>query len=227
MRAAVVAALVTAFLAGAGSARAEPYHIVFSADRDGDRDLYAASVNGDGAVAITRNAQDDVGALLSPDRRSIALKRGPNLVLLEPGARERVIARGLPQAWSPDGRQLAFVAAPKYELRILDLVRGRTRQVTHWGHGAWFPSWSPNGRQIAFEDADGSAFIVDLATGRRTAIGLSDEFSPIWSPTGFDVAYAGERDNFLSAVTVISPHEKPFVIQGDWPDWSPGGRELA
>ena len=111
MRPAFVAAMVAAAAAGMPGAAAlaappAPYHLLFSADRDGDLDVYAASVDGRGAVAVTHNSVKDTEPLLAPDGRSVAVRRGPDVLVLSHG-QARVVAQGEPGAWSPDGRRLA------------------------------------------------------------------------------------------------------------------------
>lgn len=55
-------------------------------------------------------------------------------------------------AWSPDGRQLAFVrlADGKPQIFIISLEGGEPVQFTHFKYGAGTPKWSPNGKQILF-----------------------------------------------------------------------------
>ncbi len=55
-------------------------------------------------------------------------------------------------AWSPDGKQLAFVRAAdgKTQLFLLPLDGGEAIQLTKFKYGAFNPKWSPNGKQILF-----------------------------------------------------------------------------
>ena len=55
-------------------------------------------------------------------------------------------------AWSPDGRQLAFVrvADGKPQVFLLSLDGGEAVQLTKYKYGAGTPRWSPDGRQILF-----------------------------------------------------------------------------
>jgi len=54
----------------------------------------------------------------------------------------------LPAA-SPDGRYLAYVThSLSYEIQLLDLTRGETRQLTS-GHGAYRPRWSRDSKRLA------------------------------------------------------------------------------
>lgn len=55
-------------------------------------------------------------------------------------------------AWSPDGKQLAFVRTvdSKPQVFILSLDGGEPIQLTKFKYGASSPKWSPDGKQIAF-----------------------------------------------------------------------------
>ncbi|MDF2190874.1 S9 family peptidase [Paraflavitalea sp. CAU 1676] len=55
-------------------------------------------------------------------------------------------------AWSPDGRQLAFVRAAdgKSQIFLLSLDGGEAVQLTKFKYGAAAPVWSPDGKQLLF-----------------------------------------------------------------------------
>ncbi|MCZ2458427.1 MAG: S9 family peptidase [Chitinophagales bacterium] len=55
-------------------------------------------------------------------------------------------------AWSPDGKQLAFVrtAEGKPQIFLLSMDGGEAIQLTHFRYGASGPKWSPDGKQILF-----------------------------------------------------------------------------
>ena len=58
-------------------------------------------------------------------------------------------------AWSPDGRQLAFVRPidDKPQVFVMPADGGEARQLTRYKHGATAPQWSPDGRQVLFSSA--------------------------------------------------------------------------
>lgn len=55
-------------------------------------------------------------------------------------------------AWSPDGKQLAFVRAVdgKPQIFLLPIDGGEAMQLTKHKYGAGSPKWSPDGRQLLF-----------------------------------------------------------------------------
>ena len=78
------------------------------------------------------------------------------MVSTEPGAVPRQLTfskEGASQpAWSPDGKQLAFVRTVdgKTQIFILSFAGGEPMQLTKFKYGAAAPRWSPDGKQIAF-----------------------------------------------------------------------------
>jgi len=60
-------------------------------------------------------------------------------------------------AWSPDGKQLAFVrlAEGRPQVFLLSLDGGEAIQLTKFRYGAGTPQWSPDGKQILFSSSIG------------------------------------------------------------------------
>ncbi len=58
-------------------------------------------------------------------------------------------------AWSPDGKQLAFVRAVdgKPQVFILSFEGGEPMQLTKFKYGAGAPKWSPDGKKILFSSS--------------------------------------------------------------------------
>ena len=78
------------------------------------------------------------------------------VVSTQPGAMPRQLTfskEGASQpAWSPDGKQLAFVRTVdgRPQIFILSFIGGEAMQLTKFKYGAATPRWSPDGKQIAF-----------------------------------------------------------------------------
>jgi dipeptidyl aminopeptidase/acylaminoacyl peptidase len=77
--------------------------------------------------------------------------------------KELTIKEGASQpAWSPDGKQLAFVRAVdgKPQVFILSFEGGEAIQFTHFRYGAGAPKWSPDGTKILFNSNIGLEELV-------------------------------------------------------------------
>jgi dipeptidyl aminopeptidase/acylaminoacyl peptidase len=99
-------------------------------------------------------------------------------------------------AWSPDGKQLAFVRAVdgKPQVFILSLDGGEPVQFTHYKYGAGTPKWSPDGRSILF------SFNLHMAELLRDSMLNPGHALPAWPFEGAGL----ERNENLSAI-----HAKP------------------
>lgn len=146
-----------------------------------------------------------------------------NVWLWAPDGVHQVTSGGndLQPAWSPDGRQIAYVAGgPGFsDIVVLDVESGQARRLTqHRGtrpqNGSWAfrPAWSPDGRQIAYV-SDAATYHPALwlvnadGTGRRQitayANGRGGVDGPAWTPDGKTIiltAYPMEGPAQLFAV---------------------------
>jgi TolB protein len=98
------------------------------------------------------------------------------------------------------------------------------------------PAWSPRGRQVAFistRSGEPEVWLADLdQTGEGRFINLSRnaeslESHPAWAPDGSSLAWATVAGGFHSLV-VWEPGqgEGRSPGSGDWPVWSPDGRQI-
>ena len=97
------------------------------------------------------------------------------------GENERILVSSprplMSPAWSPDGRQLAYVAfAPdaSSEVHVVDLQSGQSRiLIQRQGAINSAPAFSPDGRRLAYTSSrDGAAniYVLDLRTGRSQQV---------------------------------------------------------
>jgi Tol biopolymer transport system component len=149
-------------------------------------------------------------------------------------------------AWSPDGRQIAFVSDDKLYVMNPD---GSNKIELPLPKGArpYEPTWSPDGDRIAFWDpikgglymtyTDGSGTLRELST-----LGLPPQSAerPVWSPEGSEIAFMGGATQFgrqWSDIYVmnVSPEGDTSELrritdhpleEGE-PSWSPDGTEIA
>jgi Tol biopolymer transport system component len=101
---------------------------------------------------------------------------------------------GLPH-WSPDGRQIAFVArqaGKPWKIFLVSAQGGSTEELLAENFNEVDPSWSPDGTHLAYGRLATSTapeveaiFVVDLKTRQVSTVPGSDGlFSPRWSPQG-------------------------------------------
>jgi Tol biopolymer transport system component len=99
----------------------------------------------------------------------------------EPGAQPRQLTsakEGASQpAWSPDGRQLAFVRTveEKPQVFVMAADGGEARQLTRFKYGATAPKWSPDGKQVLFAAA------IPLRELLRDSLLNASKALPQWS----------------------------------------------
>jgi hypothetical protein len=101
-------------------------------------------------------------------------------------------------SWSPDGRQLAYVAYAQgdEEIEIFDLASGDVvRRIRARGvESISDPSWSPDGTRLAFSGNVGGVadlYVVELASGelRQLTRGRAAELQPTWTPDSRSIVY--------------------------------------
>jgi Tol biopolymer transport system component len=144
-------------------------------------------------------------------------------------------------AWSPDGRELAYVAGGYLSTR--SVASGGQRNLASVGERfSAGPKWSPRGNRLALmlDSAAGETtrlVVLDRTGGHRHVIeqNVLPFQVPQWSPDGRRIAYltVSGRDG-VPAIAVIRPDGggRRVVRRGipDQPDalsWSPDGRRIA
>ena len=178
-------------------------------------------MNGDGShpLRLTRNTTDDLGAVWSPDGKTIAfygvqftpdssgqLVAGPPQIFLidvatrvqRPLVNERgVTVQGRFPSWSPDGLTIGFdTAGPGSNIAVINLDGTAFKQLTHEASARSIrPDWSPDGRKIAF------------ARG----------------PNGNEQIYVMNADG-SNVVRLTDPDSGG---NANAPDWSPDGRRIV
>jgi TolB protein len=193
-------------LAGATEAGAQSTGtVVFSSNREGDLELYAASVGGERVAQLTRNRIAD----------------GPCCLQTEPSV-------------SPDGTKVAFTRIRDFTnlLYVVDLATGAASQAAS-GEAFEF-DWSPDSRSLVFRGEEGSGgfqlFVVELGRpdAARRVTSAGNNASPAWSPDGSMIAF--NRDLELWVANADGSSERRLSPLG-WSTfslaWSPDGRKLA
>ncbi len=152
-------------------------------------------------------------------------------------------------AWSPDGKQLAFISPCKlrqdvYRGSALYLINadGTGLQPLNSVPGGDFePDWSPDGRYIAFTSVRTGhmqIYSYDLKSGItqrliRTPLG-KDARQPAWSPDGRTIAFSERRSGNVFELWVMTNlgRDQTVIVRGgdqvsdSRPEWSSDGKLL-
>jgi Tol biopolymer transport system component len=150
-------------------------------------------------------------------------------------------------AWSPDGREIAFVrevGADKF-IAVLDFDSGAIRRITAETFSAFDPAWSPDGERIVFTGYEdpfraGGLFLVD-ADGSDLRRITDERFgsvgNPVWSRDSSHIAFTAnlQDDPGSFDVYLIQPDgselrnitSSPGLEQTEMPiGWLPSGNLL-
>jgi Tol biopolymer transport system component len=220
-------------------------------------EIFLVEAEDENARRVTRGDSGYTGLAWSPDGSLLAAVGGRRFeveVLAMDGRRMARLGGGGPPAWSPDGRQLAFVerregASQQAGVVVAGSAGGGRRSVASDGAAAvrQAPSWSPDGRRIAFVSSHGrrspahpvgnlDVSVVQARGGaeRRLTRSPADEDEPRWSPDGHEIIFRS-RDDFNAAVSLWAVSAdgtaRRRVLGGDieylLAEWSPDGQRIA
>ena len=161
--------------------------IVFSSDRDGQRDLYAVNSDGAGLVRLTNDPEEEVAVACDPAGRRLAVVVGQATAPAEPSVtpvvpvvpvlevldaddshRERLAeveqVGGL--TWSPDGSRLAYSTGAAVSRTTYDVftVTPGGQSPTHLMSGVdiYALRWSADGSRLYFLSRDEGSGQFDL-----------------------------------------------------------------
>lgn len=153
--------------------------------------------------------------------------------------RRRLVQDAHSPAWSPDGRQIAFIGGPG-DLYVLDADGGEPRRLTQ---GATAPVWSPEGSKIAVTIPGEENFtetshidVLDSDGSDRRRLVPFQAGNPSWSPDGKRIAFARWFAIDFTDIYVVDADGSGLRrltrsprrgFGSDLPAWSPDGRRIA
>lgn len=142
-------------------------------------------------------------------------------------------------AWSPDGRQIAFVSwrDGDFEIYVMNADGSDVTRLTDSVERDLEPRWSPDGQHIVFEsERDGNWEIYVMNADGSGQVNISNNGAadrvPDWSPDGQWIAFCsdrgGDQDVYLmrqDGSGVINLTQDPG--RDYMPAWSPDGQRIA
>lgn len=143
-------------------------------------------------------------------------------------------------AWSPQGRQIAFVSSRSaggiFNVFVMDADGKNVQQLTNNpGKYTYNPVWSPDGKQILYNVRDNQGIVAmlmdaDGSNARRLAENVWD---PVWSPDGKKIAFTRLTDAGFKIYIMDADGANPQDLgtnnnrQGwSYPAWSGDGTKL-
>ncbi len=142
-------------------------------------------------------------------------------------------------AWSPDGRQIAFLSDMSGEEELYVMPQDGSAPPTQLTTGGaamrYRPLWSPDSKKIAFSDKDGKIYVVTVAD--KSIVEVADEKRGqsqdyVWSPDSGFLAFSLSGDNTNRAIWIWSAADNQARrVTGELfneytPAWDPEGNYL-
>lgn len=120
------------------------------------------------------------------------------------GYNPQVIARSkeslLSPAWSPNGKELAYVSfeSGNSSIYVQNIITGSRQLISARKGINGAPAWSPDGKKLAVSLSyvgNPEIFVIDLATHKETRLthNLAIDTEPVWAPDGKSIYFTSDR----------------------------------
>ena len=235
-------------------------HVAFAWNKTGNWEIYNMSLRGDAEPRLARISSGE-GAKFSPryspDAKYLAYANDldgseayhiilqdletNNSIDLTP---DSAYAHQPNYSFSPDGKTIAILSDElgQFALYLLSVETGEKKLLLDIQHPIWDVKWSPNGNWIAaeveMEASDRGVFVVDVQTGQRKRIAISDQErglnaeQPAWSPDSKFLAFSAESgERFDLGMYEVETGQVTWLTEsagGDTsPCWARDGKRIS
>lgn len=142
-------------------------------------------------------------------------------------------------AWSPDGRQLAYVSFEnkKPVVYIHEVATGQRRVAANFRGSNSAPAWSSDGRKLAVtltQDGISQIYVIDLVLNRAFRVSRSGSIDtePVFSPDGQFIYFTSDRGGSpqIYRMAATGGEVQRITFDGSYnvsPDVAPDGRALT
>ena len=143
-------------------------------------------------------------------------------------------------AWSPDGRQIAYVSfeANRSEIYVQDLRSGVRKRISARPGVNGAPAWSPDGKSLALslsrQDGNLDIYTLDLGTQVLTRLtsGSAIDTEPAWSLDGQQIYFTSDAAGGPQVYRIAADggHVQRVTFEGSYnarPRVAPDGKQLA
>jgi Tol biopolymer transport system component len=220
--------------------------IVFSSDRDGNREVYTVDPVTGNERNLTGSIGDEFAPTLSPDGKLVAFlsSSGEDVGIEVIEASGEVLIRKSitsgpgrygSQRWAPDSNRIAYIHEIGGRPAIyVGGIEGKPSLLLTTIRADEVSSWSPDGKSVAFSVREGEeqgVYIRNPDGVNEFRVTETSDSGPIWSPDSKRFAFISVRDgNPEIYVMNTDGTEQRRLTESDAPEydlsWSPNGKFL-
>jgi len=229
------------------------YAILFSTNRDGNREIYMMDADGSNPVNLTNNTGNDRYPDWSPDGSKIVFSsdRDGNfeVYIMDKDGLNQTRLTNTPEnelrypVFSPDGSKIVFSLNKDGDEEIYMMNSdgsNQTRLTNYPGRDA-APSWSPDGSQILFESNKyGNLEIcimnADGSNVKQITFTDWDNWEPHFSPDGSKIVFGSNREGtenreiYVMDANGSNTTRLTFSPENSWafsPRWTADGSQIV
>ena len=154
--------------------------MVFTSLRDGDAEIYAATIDPDFTMVTQTRLTNEYGTdnqpALNLSASTIAFVSGrsgtPRIWLMDAnGANPRPLGTGspdyIPEAsprWSPSGDRIVFTSTRSgtSQVYVVAIAGGTVLQLSHETRGGFSPTWMPDGKHVLYTSVTGEGQVMSV-----------------------------------------------------------------